>query len=217
MTINISISNQTFELLPDRAMYWFDANTLLLSDLHLGKSGHFRKSGIAAPQQINQRNLHRLNRLVKRLNPGRVIILGDLFHSNVNREWFQLEEWRSKHTNLEILLIAGNHDMLHASFYESANINFCSRHSEAGFIFLHDSSDQKEKETKFLFSGHIHPGVRLKGKGRQSLRLPCFYQTKNQLILPAFGEFTGLHVLPESDAVNIYPIADQKIFQISTV
>lgn len=217
MTMNISISNQTFELLPDRAMYWHEMSTLLLSDLHLGKSGHFRKSGIAAPQQINQVNLHRLDLLVKSVNPDRMIILGDLFHSDVNREWFQFEEWRSAHSNLEILLVTGNHDTLHTSFYESANMDISSSHSEAGFTFLHDSYDQKVTRSEFLLSGHIHPGVLLKGKGRQTLRLPCFYQTMNQLILPAFGEFTGLYVLPAKDAETIYPIADKKIFQLSTV
>lgn len=198
-------------------MYWYDENTLLLTDLHLGKSGHFRKSGIAAPQQINQVNLRRLDTLVKTVNPDRLIILGDLFHSDVNLEWFQFEEWRSAYRDLKILLVAGNHDSLHASFYESAALDICSSHSEAGFMFLHDSSDQKETRSEFLFSGHIHPGVLLKGKGRQTLRLPCFYQGMNQLILPAFGEFTGLHVLPTKDAVYIYPIADQKIFQLSSV
>lgn len=84
-------------------------------------------------------------------------------------------------------------------------------------MFLHDSSNQKEIHSEFLFSGHIHPGVQLKGKGRQKLRLPCFYQGMKQLILPAFGEFTGLYVLPAKDAVTIYPIADKKIFQLSTV
>lgn len=217
MTMNISISNQTFELLPDRAMYWHEKKTLLITDLHLGKSGHFRKSGIAAPLQINQVNLRRLDLLVKSVTPDRMIVLGDLFHSDVNREWFQFEEWRSTHRNLEILLVTGNHDTLHTSFYESANMDICSSHSEAGFMFLHDSNDQKKTHSEFLFSGHIHPGVLLKGKGRQTLRLPCFYQSKNQLILPAFGEFTGLHVLPAEDAETIYPIADQNIFQLSTV
>ena len=40
------------------------------------------------------------------------------------------------------------------------------------------------------------PGaVAVGGAGRQTLRLPCFHLKTNQLILPAFGAFTGTHAL----------------------
>ena len=45
-----NIFNQTFLLSAQRTVFWEEEKTLILSDLHLGKSGHFRKSGIAIPQ-----------------------------------------------------------------------------------------------------------------------------------------------------------------------
>ena len=215
--MRITILEHTFELLPDRAMHWLDENTLIVSDLHLGKSGHFRKSGIAAPNKINQTNIRRLESVVKRTQPERLLILGDLFHSDVNREWFQFEDWRGNHTQLDILLVAGNHDTLHSSFYEEANLDVIHEHKEDGFRFIHDLPHETKQGSEYIFSGHIHPGVVIKGKGRQSLRLPCFYQKRQQFILPAFGEFTGLFVLPEKEAEFIYPIAENKIFQLSRV
>jgi len=54
----------------------------------------------------------------------------------------------------------------------------------------------------------------LRGMGRQFMKLPCFFQTQNQLILPAFGEFTGTFVLmPETDDC-VYAIAKDRIVKV---
>ena len=36
-----------------RALYWKKENALIISDLHVGKSAHFRKNGIAIPAGIS--------------------------------------------------------------------------------------------------------------------------------------------------------------------
>jgi len=213
--MTITILDHTFDLLPERTLYWTNTDTLIVSDLHLGKSGHFRKSGIAVPPQINQTNMRRLDSLVNQIRPDRLLILGDLFHSDVNREWFQFEEWCNAHKQLSIVLITGNHDTLHSSFYSEARLKVYDQLIEENFCFIHNNLKIDIPEPEFIFSGHIHPGIKLKGKGRQSLRLPCFYQKTQQFILPAFGEFTGLYLLPEKDAELIYPIADSKVFQLN--
>lgn len=213
--MTVTILNHTFDLLPERAMHWIDASTLIVTDLHLGKSGHFRKSGIPAPNQINQTNIRRLDSVIKRVQPDRLLILGDLFHSDINREWFQFEEWRNQHNQLDVTLITGNHDTLHSSFYSAADLKIHPELIEEKFQFIHNQIHDDIHETQFIFSGHIHPGLRLKGKGKQSLKLPCFYQKKQQFILPAFGEFTGLYVLPEKEAEHIYPIAGNKVYRFS--
>ena len=44
---------------------------------------------------------------------------------------------------------------------------------------------------QFVLGGHLHPACRIHGRGRDSLRLPCFVSDERQVILPAFDEFTG--------------------------
>ncbi|CAN5364856.1 ligase-associated DNA damage response endonuclease PdeM [soil metagenome] len=209
--IEIQIQNQTFHLLPERAVFWKDTRTLILTDIHLGKSGHFRKSGIAVPQQVNETNLERMGNLVTSFMPERLFILGDLFHSDANREWFRFEEWRNNFDSLDFHLVAGNHDTLHASFYDSANVSAHPYYEETGFGFIHDPRKIVSDDSQFIFCGHVHPGVKLSGDGRQTLHLPCFYQTEQRMILPAFGEFTGLHMLGINKAVQLFAIADIKI------
>ncbi|MBC7555780.1 MAG: phosphoesterase, partial [Chryseobacterium sp.] len=58
------------------------------------------------------------------------------------------------------------------------------------FTFIHEPEIQ---EDQFTISGHIHPGV-IVGNRKESLKLPCFSYSKNQLVLPAFSEFTGLDI-----------------------
>ena len=70
------------------------------------------------------------------------------------------------------------------------------------------------KEGFFNFSGHIHPGIMLRGSGAQSLKLPCFFQKENQMILAAFGEFTGKHILKPQQNDIVYAIANDEVIKI---
>lgn len=214
-SFEITLKNQHWLLLPEKAVYWKEQNVLILTDPHLGKSGHFRKSGIAAPAQINSSNLARLESLITKFSPREIIILGDLFHSSVNREWFEFEEWRKRFRNISFVLIAGNHDLMDNSFYESAAIEYHDKLVKGPFCLVHDSNDLKEVSGQLLtVSGHVHPGVKLKGKGRQSLRLPCFYLSDANIILPAFGAFTGLYTIEPGETDRVFTIADGQVVQI---
>jgi DNA ligase-associated metallophosphoesterase len=214
-TVNITIRNQELMLLPQKALFWPDKRYLILSDIHLGKTGHFRKSGIAAPGKANLKNLDRLSKLIDDSQPEKILILGDLYHSSANREWFQFEEWRKTFSELDILLISGNHDQLHRSFYKSVNIEVTDRLVLSDFVFVHDGTDLQEILNTTIISGHIHPGVKLKGKGKQRLRLPCFSISDHQVILPAFGEFTGLHIIQPDESRKIFPVAENSVIDLN--
>jgi DNA ligase-associated metallophosphoesterase len=211
-SVSVEINGQILELLPQRAIYWKNSRTLLVSDLHLGKSGHFRKSGVPAPSGINKKNITRLDALLKKYRPHRLLLLGDLFHSDANREWLDFEHFAQKWTSVEMILIRGNHDLLHSSFYDKAGVLCKDFLEETGFIFLHDADDNPSNNKNLItVSGHIHPGITLRGKGRQSLRLPCFLISNQRIILPAFGEFTGLHIIKPKPGEQIYAVAEGKI------
>ncbi len=83
----IQLAGEDFYLLPQKAVYRPALRQLILSDLHLGKTSHFRKQGIALPVNSYQKDFEKLNSLVHRWKPNSVLFLGDLFHSTYNREW----------------------------------------------------------------------------------------------------------------------------------
>jgi uncharacterized protein len=211
----IEIRGNTWQLHPEKAVFWEDEGTLILTDLHLGKSGHFRKSGIATPGRINARNLDRLSALIQEFNPVRVLILGDLFHSTANREWLEFEEWIDNYDNLSWELVTGNHDTLHQSFYDTADIKVSDSLQEGPFLFVHDPKGAQAGNL-ITVSGHVHPGIKIMGSGRQSLRLPCFCFTDNGILLPAFGEFTGLHTIKDrfNETDLVFALVDEEIIEI---
>jgi metallophosphoesterase superfamily enzyme len=54
---------------------------LILSDLHLGKTAHFRKNGIPLPANIILEDLKRLSILIDHFKPEKIIVVGDFLHA----------------------------------------------------------------------------------------------------------------------------------------
>ncbi|MDZ7683106.1 MAG: metallophosphoesterase [Fodinibius sp.] len=96
-----NLHGQRLWLLPEKAIYWQKRKIMLVADLHIGKSGHFRKHGIAVPDQVAQSNLDKLDTILDKRSPEHLVILGDLFHSDINSEWQRFIEWRKAHRQLE--------------------------------------------------------------------------------------------------------------------
>lgn len=207
------IRQQTFWVSPERCLLWEEENTLIVADLHLGKSGHFRKEGIGIPQSIYKADLQRLMAQLYLYKADRLIIAGDFTHSTANKELDLFLKWRKDFSLLHIDLVKGNHDILADSWYEAAGIRVSSRKLQAGpFLFLHDlkaAADLSDEErSSYLFTGHMHPAVTLKGKGKQSLRFPCFYFTKEYAVLPAFSRFTGGYKVQPAKDEQVYALVE---------
>lgn len=208
---HISISGEELTLTNQRAIFWKRENALILSDLHVGKTAHFRRHGIPMPHDILEKDLQRLETLIQYFKADQLIVVGDLFHAEVNCDMDKFKTWLNSFNSLKLLLIKGNHDVRSRHFLEDLNIESVFQWVNAPFVFVHDSVD--DSSDFFSISGHTHPGVLIKGKGRQKLKLPCYQVTQKQLILPAFSLFTGLntHDSPK-DAVH-YAFTNSSIFK----
>lgn len=220
---SITKAGQTLLLYPERAIFWKETRMLLVSDLHLGKSHHFQKQGIPLPGGFQERTLDRLRRLIEKTEATRLFFLGDLFHSKYNREWQDFQVWLEELTFLsnlkleEIRLIKGNHDILPNEVYERAGLQLSESWSEGPFMFIHDKADKKivsDQAESICFSGHKHPGIRLKIGGRQSVTLPCFHLNRSDFILPAFGDLTGMHLITHQREDEVFAIAENEIIEI---
>ncbi|OYZ01347.1 MAG: metallophosphoesterase [Sphingobacteriia bacterium 28-36-52] len=212
------ILGQHFWLSPQRSIYWEEEKTLIVSDTHFGKTGHFRKSGIAVPQKVYKEDLQRFFSLAFELKPERILVVGDLFHSTNNEEHNLFLKWKNDFESLQITLIKGNHDILGNNWYENAGIQLIEQFYKIGqFSFQHDPAEKHNQlnEHSFVFSGHLHPGIHMKGIGKQSLRFPCFYFTKNQCILPAFSKFSGLAIVKPQKHDQVYAIANDTIIKLA--
>lgn len=210
----ITIAGEELLLLPEKVIWWKKEKALLVADLHLGKSGHFRKSGIAVPAAIEQDDLGILSGLIDDFKPEHIYMLGDLFHSVVNKDWYEFTLWRKQFIRPEFHLIKGNHDILDNELLREAGISVYNEYLDMPpFRFIHSAPVQEiiSGSGYYYLSGHIHPGVKLRGQARQFLYLPCFYFTESQGILPAFGRFTGNSVLKIYPADQVYPVLSGKV------
>src|SRR3954464_3606206 len=98
------IGDQTFWLSAQRCAFWEEQKALILSDLHFGKTGHFRKNGIAVPQTVFKEDLQRLTAQIQYFKPDYLIIVGDLFHSHENKEMEMFLRWRNDFKHIPIKL-----------------------------------------------------------------------------------------------------------------
>ena len=191
--LTFNFLDEDLTLLPEKAIYWSSKKILLIADVHLGKSSHFRKNGIAIPAASAKTDLDRLSILFQKVNPKKVIFLGDLFHSTHNQEWNSFENLLEQFLEIDFTLILGNHDILEERHYKESRLNVSNKLNITPFSLTHEPSEKKEKQ--YNLAGHIHPGVKLKGKGKLGIQIPCFYFGKHGGILPAFGNLTGLYSL----------------------
>jgi DNA ligase-associated metallophosphoesterase len=204
-----TLHEQTLWLSSERCIYWEEQKSIIVSDLHFGKTGHFRKSGIAVPQTVYKEDLQRLLSLIQFYKAEQLIVVGDLFHSVANKELDFFKRWRNDFKQLNIQLIMGNHDILKKDWYQQANITVSDAHLNIGnFCFVHDIAEAcaPDENIKYYISGHIHPCVLLKGGGKQTISLPCYYFTKNFAVLPAFSKFTGTAIIEPKASDSVFAI-----------
>lgn len=210
-----TVLNNTFLLSADRCIFWEDKKILILSDVHLGKTGHFRKSGIAIPQAIFKEDMQRLVTQLQIFKPQQVIIIGDMFHSESNKEHDFFLKWRQDFSTLPISLVKGNHDILKEAWYRLAGITiYTCELAIDNFVFVHDITDCSRPQEGYIFSGHIHPSITIRGLGKQALTFPCFYFGKQYAVLPAFSKFTGTYSIEPKVGESVFALVKQSIIPL---
>ncbi|MEO6849097.1 MAG: ligase-associated DNA damage response endonuclease PdeM, partial [Mucilaginibacter sp.] len=178
--------------------------------------GHFRKAGIVVPRDMEQTDLGELSDLLFQYKPERLIFLGDLFHGDMNADWEWFRMWRKQFPKLQIDLVRGNHDIIHDKHYHELNISLHDELNIHPFLMLHHplSNEALSNVDSYAFCGHIHPGVSLSGRGRQSLTIPCFAFGDKQAILPSFGRFTGKVAIRQQKTDRIFGVLKDKVIAI---
>jgi DNA ligase-associated metallophosphoesterase len=214
--MQISLEGQNLTLFSERAAFWHEENALLIADPHWGKAATFRAGGIPVPSGTTTDAIRRLDALVTRTRAARIFFLGDLLHAESGRSkamFASLAQWRSANETIDVVLVRGNHDKRAGDPPGDLRFNCVDAPYVLGpFVLAHYPLPS---EAGYVIGGHVHPGIRLYGSGRQRERLPCFVFGQQVGILPAFGDFTGLGDVEGSEGVRVYAIADDEIVLVS--
>jgi DNA ligase-associated metallophosphoesterase len=208
-SVSILCAGERLDLFGAKAIGWSRARTLLVADCHLGKASAFRQAGIAVPEQVTVADLQLLSGLVHQTAAQRLVVLGDLFHSRAGQSEATLgafERWRTAHRELAVDLVLGNHDVAIQGWPASWGVTIAKEVFDAPFVFAHE---QKHVPEYFSLSGHQHPAVRCAG-----MRLPCFHFSATSAVLPAFGSFTGTHVIRPARADRVFVVNGGEIAEL---
>ncbi|MDQ3518149.1 MAG: ligase-associated DNA damage response endonuclease PdeM [Gemmatimonadota bacterium] len=217
LDVRIEIMGETLTLLPERAVFWERDGSLLIADPHFGKAASFRAAGVPVPHGTTLDGVRRLDVLLARTRPGRVIFLGDFLHARSGRSpaTFQhLTEWRALHPHVEMVLVRGNHDRNAGDPPPELRLACVDAPLLAPpFAFTHRPGPTSDG---YVLSGHIHPGADLVGPARQHVRLPCFWFREKDAVLPAFGDFTGLASIAADAAHRVFVVTGDAVLEVSS-
>jgi uncharacterized protein len=200
----LNILGQELTLLKERAIYFHQHETLLVSDIHLGKEHQFREHGLAIPLGSSLTDLERLTKLFQQYKVKKFFILGDLFHGFLKDPEMILDSfssWRKEHEDIAMTLILGNHDRKARKIISDLTIEKVEESIEfEGITLKHEPIWNGEQ---YVIGGHIHPGfVMMEGRVRN--RFPCFRFSEKVATLPAFGTFTGCEIIKVREEDRIF-------------
>lgn len=205
-------------LLPQRAAFLPDHSTLLIADAHIGKAQSFRKLGVPVPSGTTDAALATLDALLAATAATHIVFLGDLLHSAKGRAAGTLEtvtRWRERQAALQLTLVRGNHDRHAGDPPAGWRVACVDEPLRLGpWALVHEP---QAVDGAYALAGHVHPAAVFGGRGFDRLRLPCFHFGPQVGVLPAFGPFTGMHVLPRGPGDRVCVIAHDEVHELPEV
>jgi DNA ligase-associated metallophosphoesterase len=212
----LDIAGEDVRLIPERALFWPRACTLVVADVHWGKAATFRAAGIPIPGGTTTEDLSRLDRAIHRTGARRLVVLGDLFHARAGRVATRtlatLRDWRERTSGLEIQLVRGNHDRHAGDPPADLRINCLNAPAFVPpFVLRHQPDAAPEGYT---LAGHVHPALIVSGPAHQRERLPCFLVRPRVMLLPAFGSFTGSTAVYPEPCDRGFVVADGEVLAV---
>ena len=189
--VSFSFGGQRLLALSAGALFWPARRALLVADLHLEKASWFAKLGQLLPPYDSQATLANLTALVAACDAEELWCLGDSFHDVAGCERLPAaarEMLAALTARLAWTWITGNHDpLLGSGMIDRCGGDVVEEAVVDGLVLRHEAL---ASEARPELSGHFHPELRVRVRGRQVARR-CFVATSTKLILPAFGALTG--------------------------
>jgi DNA ligase-associated metallophosphoesterase len=169
------------------ALYWAAREALLVADLHLEKASWYARGGQMLPPYDSIATLNELAALQAATQAREIWCLGDSFHDSAGCERLGADA-RERLTMLTRITrwtwITGNHD---AGLIDHCGGVIAKEAAVDGLVLRHEADPHDMRPE---LSGHFHPKLRLRFRGRHVARR-CFVASGTKLILPAFGALTG--------------------------
>lgn len=146
-----------------------------------------RGHGLLPPYDTME-TLTRIERLLQRFTPKRLICLGDSFHDMSASERLtskELDRLKAISAAQDTIWIEGNHDPQPPT---EIGGTVASEIAMGPLVFRHLPTGGRKANGEI--AGHLHPKARIRRRGR-SVTARCFATDGARAIMPAFGAYTG--------------------------
>ena len=191
--------------------------TLMIADLHLGKSHELWEKGFSLPRQA-EKFAQRLNKLKKKTKTTRLVILGDIKNRIGFANYEEIKEMPRFFSALEykeIIAIKGNHDGgIERVLPERVKLkdSLCI----GDYALTHGHRNIQTKKNTIII-GHNQPHVKFIDKVKAVYTEPVWvlgklrgrYKGKELIMMPAFNELCGATIINQDELLG--PIARRMI------
>jgi len=180
----------------DNAIFLEETKTLIISDTHIGMEEYIKKNGVLFPLNEKKELILRLNALIKKFSPEKLVILGDFLHhfQKVPYKVYEtVRELNSILKGIEVVVIEGNHDiMIEYILKENTDFKIVDYLLENKILLIHGDKKFEKLENKFnlLIMGHEHPVLEI-NKQRFSAYVEILKTDFKILVLPAFSNIAS--------------------------
>ena len=180
-----------FHATEERCIWIPDSDAVIIADLHLGYEGVLRLDGVAMPRYQDRIIKQRLECILDRYEPRRVIINGDFKHNfsrNLRQEWREVSDMLSYLAEAhDVILIRGNHDNFLKTIAVRHDVPLTWHYELQDVTITHGHRTEDLPNSQRLLLAHEHPFVKLRDEVGATLSMPCYLSNDDVAILPAFS------------------------------
>lgn len=198
----------------DYGLWFSKERTFVIADLHLGYEAEARAEGAGVPSTQYKTIEKRIAVILKRYEPSRLVVAGDLKHSlGRNRR----QEWDEVNGLLDILdgrcepvILRGNHDNFLGTILWRRKVEMRDSVKIGNFAVAHGHKSVRRSVKTWLALGHEHPSLRVRDELGARAGASCFLWSSAEkvVILPAFSPISFGRSVTGRDAEPLSPMLD---------
>jgi uncharacterized protein len=218
--------SQNIEII-DLGLFIIDRQILIFCDTQIGYEESLNKKGIFIPRFQFNDLVKRMEKIILKARPKKIIINGDIKHEfgEISKtEWrytIKLIDLLSKYGDM--ILIKGNHDKILGPIADKKNIKILDYFVTEDIYLCHGHeipTNLDFKKSKTIIIGHEHPAISFKEESRKE-KYKCFlkgnYKDKTLIVQPSFNLITeGTDILSEK-LLSPFLIQDLSNFEVFVV
>lgn len=161
----------------DTALWFTIEKVLVINDLHIGYEEALHRKGILVPRFQLEQIMKKLQGILEKTKPTKIIINGDLKHefgTVLRQEWREVLEFLDflLRNVSEVIIIKGNHDLIIKPIADKKGVKVVNGYMVGDTLIVH-GDELVETTVERIVIGHEHPAITIR-EGSKWEKYKCF-------------------------------------------